>query len=134
MNRWLLKTEPGEYSIKDLEKDAVTVWDGVKAPAALKNMRSMKTGDEVLIYHTGKEKAVVGMGSVVTDPYPDPEQDDERYVVVKIAFGKTLQRPVSLAVIKKSKLFPDWELVNQPRLSVVPVSVEQWDKIIEWSG
>ncbi len=134
MKRWLLKTEPGEYSYKDLEKEEVAVWDGVKAPAALKNLREMKSGDEVLIYHTGKEKAVVGTGRVVKEAYPDPEKENDRYVVVEVAVGKPLNRPVSLAVIKESNLFPDWELVKQPRLSVVPVSEEQWEKIIDWGG
>ncbi len=132
MNRWLLKTEPSEYSFEDLQKEGTTAWDGVKAPAALKNMRQMKTGDEVLIYHTGSERAVVGTGRVVGEAYPDPEKNDDRYIVVDIAAGKPLERPVTLSAIKKSNQFPDWELTRQPRLSVVPVSREQWDVLTAW--
>ncbi len=132
MNRWLLKTEPEEYSWQDLKKEGSTAWDGVKAPAALKNMRSMKKGDEVFIYHSGKEKAVVGTGLVTVEAYPDPEQEDVRRVVVEIKAEKTILRPVTLADIKQSNLFQDWALVRQPRLSVVPVNTDQWNKIIEW--
>jgi len=132
MNRWLLKTEPEEYSWQDLKKEGSTVWDGVKAPAALKNMRSMKKGDAVFIYHSGKERAVLGVGKVAVEAYPDPGSEDDRLLVVEIKAGKSMSRPVSLADIKKSNLFQDWALVRQPRLSVVPVNTDQWNKIIEW--
>ncbi len=132
MNRWLLKTEPGEYSFKDLQRDKKTVWDGVKAPGALKNMRSMKKGDQALIYHTGKEKAVVGTARIASDPYPDPEQENDRFLVVDIEAGEPLRKPVTLSAIKKSNLFFDWELVKQPRLSIMPVSKNQWEIIIDW--
>jgi len=132
MNYWLLKTEPGEYSFENLKTEGTTRWDGVKAPAALKNMRSMKKGDRVFIYHTGKEKTIVGTGSVVKEAYPDPAQEDQRLPVVDIAAGKALERPVKLSEIKSSGLFPDWALVRQPRLSIVPVSKEQWNKLTAW--
>ncbi len=134
MKRWLMKTEPNEYSFQDLQKDVRTVWDGVKASGALKNMRTMQQGDKVLIYHTGKERAAVGTGSVVRAAYPDPEQQDERNLVVDIAAGESLAKPVKLADIKKSNLFPDWDLVRLPRLSIVPVSEKQWEKVMEWSS
>ncbi len=132
MSRWLLKTEPEEYSWQDLVNENVATWDGVRAPVALKNMRAMKKGDEVFIYHTGKERAVVGMGQVVEDASLDPNEEDPRYVVVKIAAGEPLTNTVTLSKIKESNLFPKWELVRLPRLSIVPVSEEQWEKILEW--
>jgi len=132
MNRWLLKTEPDEYSFQDLIKDQQTTWDGVKAPGALKNMRSMKKGDQALIYHTGKEKAVVGTALVISDPYPDPEQENENLLVIDIEAVEPLEIPVTLAEIKQSGLFSDWELVKQPRLSIAPVSDKYWDTIMSW--
>ncbi len=134
MKRWLMKTEPNEYSFQDLQKDGRTVWDGVKAPGALKNMRAMQKGDKVLIYHTGKERSVIGTGEVVTEAFPDPDQKDDRYLVVEIEAGQELNSPVDLADIKKSNLFPDWDLVRLPRLSIVPVSEKQWNKVMEWSS
>jgi predicted RNA-binding protein with PUA-like domain len=133
MRRWLLKTEPEEYSFADLLNEGVTVWDGVKAPAALKNMRSMQVNDAVLIYHSGKVKAVVGTARVSAEAYPDPDREDKKLIVVKIAAGEALKNRVALSVIKDSGLFADWELVRMPRLSVMPVSDDQWNKIIEWS-
>ncbi len=134
MNCWLLKTEPGEYSFKDLLGDQKTSWDGVKAPGALKNMRSMKKGDRALIYHTGKEKAVVGKARVTSEPYSDPEQEDDRLLVVDIEAIEPLTRPVTLTEIKQSNLFSDWELVKQPRLSIMPVSEKQWETIVDWGS
>lgn len=132
MNRWLLKTEPGEYSFQDLIAEGVTAWDGVKAPAALKNMRSVKKGDPVFIYHTGKEKAVVGTARAVSEAYPDPAQDDSRLLAIDIEAEKAFPKPVTLAKIKESNLFPEWELVRMPRLSVVPVTEKQWDLVNRW--
>ncbi len=96
-------------------------------------MRAMKKGDPVFIYHTGTERAIVGTGTVVEEAYPDPLKEDERYVVVEIEAGEALNSPVTLAEIKYSDLFPDWDLVRIPRLSVVPVSKKQWDQVIRWS-
>ncbi len=132
MNYWLLKTEPAEYSFWDLKKEKTTRWDGIKAPAALQNLRLMKKGDRVLIYHTGREKAIVGTGLVVIEAYPDPGQEDSRRLVLNISAGEALKRPVKLSEIKQSGLFPEWQLIRQPRLSVVPVSREQWDKLTTW--
>ncbi len=133
MNRWLLKTEPEAYSFADLVNEGMTVWDGVKAPAALKNMRSMQVNDAVLIYHSGKVKAVIGTAKVSAEAYPDPDQEDKKLVVVEIAAVEAFKNKVTLSVIKDSELFADWELVRMPRLSVMPVSNDQWNKIIEWS-
>lgn len=118
---WLLKTEPSTYSFDDLMRDGTTVWDGVSNPGALKHIRSMKKGDELFIYHTGEEKAIVGTGRVVSAPYSDPKSKDPRLVVVEIAAGKKLERPITLQEIKADKVFAGFELVRIPRLSVMPV-------------
>ncbi|NPV89302.1 MAG: EVE domain-containing protein [Firmicutes bacterium] len=128
---WLLKTEPDEFSWDDLVKEGESVWDGVKNPTALKNLSRMRPGDQVIIYHTGKEKAAVGLGRVTSEPFPDPVLHDPRRLVVKISPVRKI-KPVSLASIKASGRFPGWELVRLPRLSVVPVSREQWEALIQW--
>lgn len=134
MSYWLLKTEPKEYSWHDLENDKITVWDGVKAPAALKNLARMKKGDLAFIYHSGKERAIIGISKIVSQPYPDPEKENAKLLVVKISAFKPLQNSVKLEDIKKSGLFPNWELIRLPRLSVVPVTTEQWNLIIKWGA
>jgi predicted RNA-binding protein with PUA-like domain len=132
MNYWLLKTEPDEYSWQDLKNEGNDSWDGVKGSGALKHMRFMKPGDKVFIYHTGKEKAIVGTATITREAYPDPDSDDGRLLVVDLEAGQALPKPVTLAEIKQSGNFTDWELVRQPRLSVMPVSKEQWDVINNW--
>ena len=126
---WLLKTEPGEYSWDDLEREGRARWDGVANPVALRNLRAMKKGDRVLVYHTGGEKAVVGTAEVVREAYPDPKAKDERLVVVDLEPRGRLARKVTLAEIKA---MPDLEgspLVRQGRLSVVPLTAPQWRAI-----
>jgi len=117
---YLLKTEPSEYSFADLERDKTTVWDGVTNPVALKNLRGMKKGDELVIYHTGDEKRTVGTASVVSVDDSDPKSPR-----VTIKVGKRLA-PTTLAEIKANKLFSDSPLVRQGRLSVVPLSEPQY--------
>ena len=95
-SRWLLKTEPGEYSFDDLVRDRTTVWDGVRNPLALKYLRAIRRGDELLIYHTGAVRAVMGLARAASDPYPDPVQQDPKLVVVDVVPGRRLARPVSL--------------------------------------
>ena len=129
-NYWILKTEPSSYSFDDLERDTSTVWDGVKNAVALKNIRAMRKGDEALIYHTGGEKSAVGLASITSDPYPDPEADDERLVVVDLRVGRRLATPVTLAAIKADPAFADLGLVRQGRLSVVPVPAAQWKRLL----
>ncbi len=129
MKRWLLKTEPKEYSWQDLKKDNTAVWDGVKGAEALKNMRQIQEGDKVFIYHTGKEKAIIGTAKVLKGAYPDPEEEDPRLLVIELEAGEELKKPVPLAAIKADAIFADWALVRQPRLSVMPVSESQWDMI-----
>ncbi len=133
MNYWLLKTEPGDYSWQDLKNEGTDSWDGVKGSGALKHMRSMKLGDKVFIYHTGKEKAIVGTATVTREAYPDPNSNDERLLVIDLEAGPALPKPVTLIEIKQSGNFTDWELVRQPRLSVMPVSKGQWNAIHNWA-
>jgi len=128
---WLLKTEPRDYSFTDLVREGRTLWDGVRSPLALKNMALMESGDPVLIYHTGKERAVVGTGEVVRGPHPDPRESDPRFLVVEVKAGDPLAEPVPLAVMKERDFSTDWELFRLPRLSVVPVSVRQWRQIMD---
>jgi predicted RNA-binding protein with PUA-like domain len=130
---WLLKTEPNDYSYDQLEGEGRTRWDGVKNPAALKNIRSMKAGDKAFLYHTGNQKAVVGVVEVVSGPYPDPESNNAKLVVVDIQARKRLGRPVTLGEIKALPAFEGSPLVRQGRLSVVPLTADQWRTIEEWS-
>jgi len=129
---WLLKTEPGDYSYDDLVEEGRAVWDGVRNPVAQKHMRAVESGDEVFVYHTGKEKAVVGIARVETSAYPDPAGKGD-WVVFEISARERLQRPVTLAEIKASRKFDDWELVRLPRLSVMPVPRHAWSSIITMS-
>ena len=126
---WLLKTEPSTYAYDDLEKEKRATWDGVKNPVALRNLREMKEGDAALIYHTGDEKAVVGTALVVRAAYPDPKAKDPRLVVVDLAPAGRLPRPVTLAEIKQLPAFAESPLLRQGRLSVVPLTKEQWNAI-----
>jgi len=118
---YLLKTEPSEYSFADLQRDKSTVWDGVSNPVALKHLRGMKPGERLAIYETGDHKSAVGTAAVVS-----VDASDAKNPRVKIKAGKALPRPVTLAEIKAQKLFADSPLVRQGRLSVVPLSGEQY--------
>lgn len=126
---WLVKEEPENYSFDKFAEDGFTVWSGVKNPVAQRNLRAMKKGDRVFYYHTGKEKAIVGTAKVTATAYPDPKDKSGKLVVVEFAPDKKLKRPVTLAEIKGSGRFPDWALVRVPRLSVMPVTEEQWKAI-----
>ncbi len=130
-NRWLLKTEPSAYSFHQLQKDKRTVWDGVKNNFALKHLSGVKKGDEIFIYHTGDEKAAVGVARALSDAYPDPQKKDSKLVVVEIEPVKALSRPVTLAEMKASAKLKSFDLVRLPRLSVMPVGEEQWKTIEE---
>ena len=131
MNKWLLKTEPDEFSYDDLEKKTSEPWDGVHNFAALKHMRAMRPGNLALVYHTGKERRIVGICQVLTEPHPDPDESDERFILVDVAPKERLARPVTLAKIKEDDRFSDWELVRLPRLSVMPVPDEHWTRILD---
>jgi predicted RNA-binding protein with PUA-like domain len=130
---WLLKTEPAEYSYDDLEREKQGRWDGVRNPVALRNLRAMKAGDRVLVYHTGAEKAVVGRAEVVAEAYPDPKAKGGTLVVVDVVARGRLERPVTLAEIKAMDEFAQSPLVRQGRLSVVPITAPQW-KALEAKG
>ena len=130
---WLLKTEPSVYSYGDLEREGKTAWDGVTNPVALRNMREMQAGDRAFVYHTGDEKAAVGIAEVVRAAYPDPKRSNSKLVVVDLRPVERLGRPVSLAEIKAMAVFAQSPLVRQGRLSVVPLTAAQW-KAIEGRG
>ena len=119
---YLLKTEPDAYSISDLERDKETVWDGVSNPQAVKNLREMKRGDLLIIYHTGDERAAVGTATVVSVDASDPKLPQ-----VRIKFTAKIKQPKTLAEVKSAKLFERSPLVTQGRLSVVPLTKAQYD-------
>lgn len=129
MSHWILKTEPSTYSWDDLVREKTATWDGVSNPVALKHMAAMKPGDDALIYHTGKEKAVVGLARVSRSAYPDPRAKDPKLLVIDIEPVRPLSRPVTLAEIKADLLFADSPLVRQGRLSVVPLTGEQFARL-----
>ncbi len=129
MAYWLFKEEPDHYSLDDLFRDKRTAWAGVENNLALKHLRSVKKGDHVLYYHTGKEKAVVGVMEAVKGAYPDPARDNARFVVVDVRPLRRFDRPVSLAQIKQNATFADFALVRISRLSVMPVTDKQWAEI-----
>ena len=131
MARWLLKTEPDTYSFDDLLRDKTTVWDGVANALALKHVRAMRKGDEVVVYHTGDAKAAVGLAAVASAPYADPAGGDEKLAVVDLKAGKRLASPVPLSVIKADPAFAGWDLLRIGRLSVVPVPDPMWDRLIK---
>jgi predicted RNA-binding protein with PUA-like domain len=124
---WLVKEEPENYSYARFLADKTTVWAGVKNPVAQRNLREMKKGDRVFFYHTGKEKAIIGTATVSKTAYPDPKAAN--LVVVELAAGKALKRPVTLAEVKADKRFATMPLVRIARLSVQPVTDEQWELI-----
>jgi predicted RNA-binding protein with PUA-like domain len=126
---WLVKEEPENYSFTTFLKDRTTVWAGVRNPVAQRHLREMKKGDRVFFYHTGKEKQIVGTATVEKTAYPDPKDRAGSLVVVELAAGKALKRPVTLAEIKADKRFADMPLVRIARLSVQPVTDEQWQMI-----
>jgi predicted RNA-binding protein with PUA-like domain len=122
---WLFKEEPGSYSFDDLRRDGGTRWSGVRNPLAQKHLKSVRKGDRILYYHTGKEKAVVGMARAATAPYPDPGDPAGRRAAVDILPLRKLARPVTLAEIKQLPAFAGHPLLRIPRLSVMPVSGPQ---------
>jgi len=129
--RWLFKTEPSAYSFADLERDRRTAWDGVKNALALRHLAAVATGDEVLVYHTGEERAAVGIAKILRGAYPDPKQKDTRLLVVDLQAVKPLARPVALGEMRANRRLTGFDLLRLPRLSVMPVSAEQWAAIME---
>jgi predicted RNA-binding protein with PUA-like domain len=133
-NYWLLKSDPDEYGFDDLMKDGSAVWDGVTNNLALQNIRKMKKGDVVLVYHTGDEKALVGLATVTGNPYPDPKADNEKIVVIDLKAKKRVKRIVTLSEIKALPEFAEFQLVKLPRLSVMPVNQDEYKRLAELAG
>lgn len=133
MNYWLLKTEPTVYSYDDLVRDKKAVWDGVSNPAALICIRNARKGDHAFIYHTGDEKQIVGIAEIISDPYPDPKQDNEKLAVFEVKPSEKLKTPVTLAQIKAIKKYENFTLVKEPRKSVQQVPKEYWDDFLKMS-
>ena len=126
---WLFKEEPSSYSFKEFTKEGRTVWAGVKNPLAQKHLRSVKKGDRIFYYHTGNEKAVVGIARAAGDAYRDPKDKTGKAAVVDLTPERALARPVTLKDIKASKAFATFVLTRMPRLSVMPVSDQEWKEI-----
>ena len=130
---WLFKEEPESYSFEKFTKDGRTVWAGVKNPLAQKHLRSVRKGDRVFYYHTGNEKAVVGIARAAGDAYPDPKYKAGKLAVVDLTPERPLARPVTLKEIKASKAFATFPLTRLPRLSVMPVTEAEWSEIVRMS-
>jgi predicted RNA-binding protein with PUA-like domain len=130
---WLFKEEPSSYSFSDLVKDGSTVWAGVKNPLAQKHLRGVKKGDRIFYYHTGNEKAVVGVATAAGDAYPDPKDKSGKSYVVDVVPDRALNAPVTLAAIKADASFASFPLTRLPRLSVMPVSDREWKQIEKMS-
>jgi predicted RNA-binding protein with PUA-like domain len=133
-NRWLFKEEPTHYSFDDLKKDGGTSWTGVKNPLAQKHLRSVRKGDAIFYYHTGDEKAVVGVMEAASDAYVDPKDKSGKLHAVDVAAVRKLPRPVTLKEIKGDRRFADFALVRMSRLSVMPVTDAQWNAIETMAG
>jgi len=131
---WLVKEEPTHYGFDELVKDKRAVWSGVRNALAQRHLRAIKRGDRILYYHTGAEKAVVGIAKALSDAYPDPEDTTGKYVAVDVAAVKRLPRPVTLAEIKAEAAFRDFPLVRIARLSVMPVTDAEWARIERMAG
>jgi len=130
MNYWLVKSEPEAYSWSGFLQDGKTAWTGVRNYAARNHLRAMKAGDRVLFYHSGVEKSVVGLARVTREFYPDPTADDGDWSAVELAPEKTVVKPVTLAVIKADRRLREMKLVKQSRLSVSPVTTEQFARLL----
>jgi predicted RNA-binding protein with PUA-like domain len=134
MAHWLVKSEPDAYSWEQLEKDKQTVWSGVRNYAARLHLRAMKKGDEVFFYHSNEGTDIVGIAKVIKEHYQDPTTDDDRWVAVDLKPYKKLKKPVTLETIKKDKRLAGMSLVRIGRLSVQPVSDEEWNVVMELAG
>ena len=126
---WLVKEEPTHYSFDDLVRDGRTAWTGVRNPLAQKHLRSMCNGDRIFFYHTGDVKAVVGIAKAASAPYADPADMTAKLYAIDIAPVKKLKSPVTLAAVKADKTFASFPLVRIARLSVMPISDDEWKRI-----
>jgi predicted RNA-binding protein with PUA-like domain len=134
MKYWLLKTEPQSYSWEQLVKDKVTNWSGVRSPAGRANLIKMKKGDRAFFYHTGDERQVVGVCEVVKESYPDPSDETGKFVQVDVRAIAPVPHPVTLAAIKAEPKLADMRLVREGRLSVSPVTTEEWHLVGQMAG
>lgn len=134
MAHWLVKSEPSAYSWDQLEKDKQTVWSGVRNYAARLHLRAMKKGDEVLFYHSNEGTEIVGIAKVAKEQYQDPTTEEEAWVAVDIKAYKRLKKPVTLAQVKADKKLAGMALVRIGRLSVQPVTDEEWEIIMKMAG
>jgi predicted RNA-binding protein with PUA-like domain len=134
MNYWLLKTEPDSYSWDQLVKDKTTNWSGVRSPAGRANLMKMKKGDRAFFYHTGDERQVVGICEVVKESYPDPSDETGKFVQVDVRAVAPVPHPVTLAAIKAEPKLAAMRLVREGRLSVSPVTPEEWHLVSKMAG
>ena len=133
MAQWLVKEEPDHYGYARLERDHKTVWAGVRNPLAQKHLRAIRKGDRIFYYHTGSERAIVAVARAISDAYPDPSDASGKLHVVDIAPDRWLPQPVTLASIKADRAFAAFPLVRMGRLSVMPVTDEEWSRIEKMS-
>ncbi len=136
VNYWLAKQEPDGprgYDLDQLKSDKKTAWDGVHNNLALKHMNNMKKGDLIFFYHTGKQRAAVGIMEVIKNPYPNPKEDNKRFIVVDVRYREHLKNPVTLEQMKKESKLKDWELLRISRLSVMPVPKDIWNHVLKMS-
>ena len=131
MNYWLVKSEPHKYSWEQFNKDGRTMWEGVRNFAARNNLRAMKKGDQLFYYHSNEGMEIVGIAEVAKEAYQDPTTDDANWVVVDVKPVKKLKKPVSLPQIKEDKRLANMALVKLSRLSVQPVTTDEWMRILE---
>ena len=134
MAYWLVKSEPFKYSYEQLEKDKQTFWDGVRNYAARNHLKAMKKGDQVLFYHSNEGLEIVGIAKVAKEAYQDPTTDEDAWVVVDLKPYKRIKKPVSLEQVKADKRLKDMALVRLGRLSVQPVTEDEWNVIMELGG
>jgi len=134
MAYWLVKSEPFKYSYQQLEKDKQTLWDGVRNYAARNHLKTMKKGDQVLFYHSNEGLEIVGIAKVAREAYEDPTTDEDAWVVVDLKPYKRIKKPVTLEQVKADKRLKDMALVRLGRLSVQPVTEEEWNVIMELAG
>lgn len=131
MKHWLIKSEPETYSFDNLQDDKFTVWDGIRNYQARNYLKEMAIGDKILFYHSGKEKQIVGMAEVSREFFPESDDDDERWVAVEIKPLEKLQEGISLSKMKESGLLPDLMLFKQSRLSIIPLTNEEYKTILK---
>lgn len=131
MAYWLVKSDPESYSIDDFQRDNTTVWDGVRNYQARNNMNKMKKGNSVLVYHSNKEKAVMGLAEVIKEAHQDPTTDDKRWTAVDLKLKKVFEKQPNLVLIKKTKGLENIALIKQSRLSVMPLTKKEFDIILK---